>query len=1120
MQFLFWWMFFLPSLLCLRFHHFRPIRASILMDSMTGVAGISGTSAKNINRAIVDTFSRAHSAIDLERLRLLLQENSHNLNQINIITLMHRCSKYKQPIFSFLDPPTVLRLLNTTQPTSQGIANAIYSLQSMDKRIPQVHEIVTVLTRQLGRSTELFDGQAISNALYGLRGLNDCDPGVEKLLSAIHATIQRSIAVKGPDEKCISMTPQGIGSAFFGLQGFSCSSPSASSILAALTASLDRLSTESALTQTPKSNLSVPMPNTTTEGWRERSAPILDSQAFANILLGLKSCSCQTAEVKGILRSLSKHLTSHKSVLASIKANELSMAIAGLSGMRSETSEVVGLLKIINDALDRCVANHRTICITSGEQLGPLIGGLQGMSPSEPEVRRLLRHIYTFMISSQATIATTSTKKSSPSSALSPDVINASKPHQVGVPAQDLAARRRLQFTEGALAMALKGLQRCTSQHSEVLDIISLLSYTANTHEGYWRGESVGNALYGLRSMNSSSVEVRGLLRALTRRIDVTGGSGHADEGGFSPQNCAMALYGMQRMPGTSVEVQYAVNAIAAVIEADIERHKRDAKLYLDDDNKKSSNSAVSWSFQEIAMSMYGLQSMAGNSVPVKRLVTVLADRLEDCMGSAGKPRLPSEEQMNDLRRLQSNLSGQEIAMILHGMRGMTSSNPAVKKFISVLAACIAASPCVMSGAEISTSLGGLQAMGLSGIGSSQGGSVIYDDEVLSFAAPYAGQEKRWVEPPQVIGLLKALADKIALRPVPLSGPECCVSLYGIAGVSIEIGATRRIVSFLSQDLKVAARTAATAAAEMGMIDVSRASLFGRLAPPPGMFLESRHAALALYGLRNAKSSRKVVLDILDSLADCIDLSPYPFTAQGVGNALYGLQGMSSEKPEVRRLLGVIAAKIENMPCLGSKSAAGGANLSPDVDTDVVHDSQVDVAHDSQMKVDDNQGYELTGQNIGNALWGLRNMTDDHPEVCRALGAMAARIRASSYDLSGQNVANALYGLNSMSDSSIEVREVLAALAYKLLRSGSQLSGLDIGMALYGLRNMDSETPEVRVMLGLLILKIRQSDTKLQLRDLSRAMIGLLKAQEWIVDDFIRVLASKTPGMTTTSRAD
>lgn len=115
--------------------------------------------------------------------------------------------------------------------------------------------------------------------------------------------------------------------------------------------------------------------------------------------------------------------------------------------------------------------------------------------------------------------------------------------------------------------------------------------------------------------------------------------------------------------------------------------------------------------------------------------------------------------------------------------------------------------------------------------------------------------------------------------------------------------------------------------------------------------------------------------------------------------------------------------------------------------------------------------------------------------------------------MNGQNLANALYSLNSKSDAHDEVRAVLAALAYKLAVSRADLTGLDIGMSLYGLRSMDSTTPEVRVILGLLLTKIRASGSSLQLRDLSRAMIGLLRAQDWIVDDFMAVLSSRTPGM-------
>ena len=52
------------------------------------------------------------------------------------------------------------------------------------------------------------------------------------------------------------------------------------------------------------------------------------------------------------------------------------------------------------------------------------------------------------------------------------------------------------------------------------------------------------------------------------------------------------------------------------------------------------------------------------------------------------------------------------------------------------------------------------------------------------------------------------------------------------------------------------------------------------------------------------------------------------------------------------------------------------------------------------------------------------------------------------------------------------------------------------------------------MLLGALIHKIRHSSAELQLRDLSMAIIGVLKASPWIRDDFLAVLAERTPGMT------
>jgi hypothetical protein len=145
---------------------------------------------------------------------------------------------------------------------------------------------------------------------------------------------------------------------------------------------------------------------------------------------------------------------------------------------------------------------------------------------------------------------------------------------------------------------------------------------------------------------------------------------------------------------------------------------------------------------------------------------------------------------------------------------------------------------------------------------------------------------------------------------------------------------------------------------------------------------------------------------------------------------------------------------------------------------------------------------------------GMRNMTSSHIEVREALGALAEKISQSRAEMNGQNVGNALYSLHAMADEVPEVRAVLGALAHKLVLTSQSFSGLDIGMSLYGLRSMDSNTPEVRVILGTLIHKIRHSNAQFQLRDLCMAIIGLLRATPWIKDDFLSVLAAKTPGMT------
>ena len=183
-----------------------------------------------------------------------------------------------------------------------------------------------------------------------------------------------------------------------------------------------------------------------------------------------------------------------------------------------------------------------------------------------------------------------------------------------------------------------------------------------------------------------------------------------------------------------------------------------------------------------------------------------------------------------------------------------------------------------------------------------------------------------------------------------------------------------------------------------------------------------------------------------------------------------GLQGMSSEIPEVRQVLRALAAKVNEMP------------LAPSLGTRYTEDNQIpSLDHEDRhmnrehLDKDDEEHsrfkssvveYMLSGQNIGNALWGLRNTTSEHEEVREALAALSVKISQSNAELNGQNIGNALYSLHSMDGEAAEVRAVLGCLAHKIVVSKQPLSGLDIGMSLFGLRSMNAEIPEV---LGLCI---------------------------------------------------
>jgi len=81
----------------------------------------------------------------------------------------------------------------------------------------------------------------------------------------------------------------------------------------------------------------------------------------------------------------------------------------------------------------------------------------------------------------------------------------------------------------------------------------------------------------------------------------------------------------------------------------------------------------------------------------------------------------------------------------------------------------------------------------------------------------------------------------------------------------------------------------------------------------------------ALYGLQGCSSEHAEVRSILKALTPQIAKCSEPLDAQAVGNALYGLQGCSSEHAEVRSILKVLTPQIAKCSEPLSAQAVGNA---------------------------------------------------------------------------------------------------------------------------------------------------------------------------------------------------
>ena len=160
---------------------------------------------------------------------------------------------------------------------------------------------------------------------------------------------------------------------------------------------------------------------------------------------------------------------------------------------------------------------------------------------------------------------------------------------------------------------------------------------------------------------------------------------------------------------------------------------------------------------------------------------------------------------------------------------------------------------------------------------------------------------------------------------------------------------------------------------------ISRGTMTLSIRPPHSAFrLNAVSVSSALYGLQSMGSECGEVQQILELIASCLIRDPIPLSGRVIANALYGLQGCTTEPLPVRRLLRGLSQ--------GMRLAAQSYPLHPGVD--------------------------YTSGHMSMALYGLQRFTGSGGEKeVELLEGLADNISRSPHMLQERDTAQALYGL-------------------------------------------------------------------------------------------------------------
>lgn len=502
------------------------------------------SSTKRINKVIVEAFAAPEkmNGSEVQRLKAFLEEHVSELNQVNVVTLMHRCSKKRMCLFELCSAEVVLDALDVHSPTGgvlspQGISNAIYSLQHTADEYPLEQQLIGRLAEQLLSSTGRFDSQALANVFYGLKMFTWTSPASQSLLLALQYNIIRN-------QLQVSDTEQFVHRAFL-----SNLRSEIDDLLGAVRRGILVIdgSGEGMQSTTDQSHHWLEADRSMIDGFAMRAAVHMTPQGIGSAFLGLQGLGQWTqlnsssgswehyrsvdGAVRFMLLFLSQTLSNSYDASMPLDAQALANILLGLKGFRFDRDDA---LQAVREVARRIELDgvHRVFSSMRGRELSMSVWSMQWMASDEPALHSLLSCFNGGL--DHLLLHSPTCGKDDRSS--------------VGI---------RFQTAE-ELGMCFGGMRRMNSTNKEVR---RLLLHITNMIPRSWMDDcdvplgdhradpsisahQLSSAVYGLRNMCDDCSEVRRAVSSLSHLVQQQRRRGGAGAVRFNGQAIATAVYG------------------------------------------------------------------------------------------------------------------------------------------------------------------------------------------------------------------------------------------------------------------------------------------------------------------------------------------------------------------------------------------------------------------------------------------------------------------------------------------------------------------------------------------------------------------------------------------------